>query len=161
MGKTRSIHKSAVLALFFILAPVFTSLAAGLPSERLEIDLKHGSEASFSVEVAATPEQREVGLMNRKAMAADHGMLFDFGIDRRVYMWMRNTLIPLDMLFVARDGTIVHIRENAEVLSEDIIDSHADVRFVVELNAGRVRALGIADGDRVSSPTIAAAAAGR
>ena len=69
--------------------------------------------------------------MNRRHMARDHGMLFDFGVTRRVMMWMKNTYLPLDMLFIAKDGKIETIRENAVPLSEAIIDSRVPIAFVL------------------------------
>ncbi|MBB4189545.1 uncharacterized membrane protein (UPF0127 family) [Sinorhizobium terangae] len=95
--------------------------------------------------------------MYRRQMAPDHGMLFDFGETRRVMMWMKNTYLPLDMLFVARDGTVRTIHENAVPLSEAIIDSGEPVAFVLELNAGTVKRLGIKPGDRLEGARIPAA----
>lgn len=152
----RTLLKSAVLALF--LSPALT-LAAELPNrETLTITKASGGSATFTVEVAATEDERRVGLMERKSMAQDRGMLFDFGETRPVYMWMRNTYIPLDMLFLDESGVIRHIRAETTPLSEDIIDSHAPARFVVEINAGLAAELGIAVGDRAESPAIAKAA---
>jgi uncharacterized membrane protein (UPF0127 family) len=92
--------------------------------------------------------------MNRREMAPDRGMLFSFGETRQVLMWMKNTYLPLDMLFVDKTGEIRTIRENAEPLSEAIIDSQVPVAFVVELNGGTVRARGIRPGDTVEGQTI-------
>jgi uncharacterized membrane protein (UPF0127 family) len=151
----RTLLKSAVLALF--LSPVLT-LAAELPNrESLTITKASGGAATFTVEVAATEDERRIGLMDRKSMAEDRGMLFDFGETRPVYMWMRNTYIPLDMLFLDDQGVIKHIRAETTPLSDDIIDSHAPVRFVIELNAGQAARLGIAVGDKAESPAIAKA----
>ena len=110
----------------------------------------------FMVEVADTPERRAVGLMHRPAMAADYGMLFDFKSDVQVAMWMRNTRIPLDMLFIARDGHIVNIAERAVPFSETTIPSKGPVRAVLELNGGTAARLGITPGDRVSHPMFKA-----
>ncbi len=92
--------------------------------------------------------------MYRKVMAPDAGMLFDFGMPRPVSMWMENTILPLDMLFIQGDGTISHIRENAVPYSRDVIDSRGPVKFVLELNAGRSKSLGIKVGDKVISKRI-------
>ena len=145
---------SAVLALFLCLA--FSAAAAGetFDSQPLTIVTKGGKSHAFTVELALTPRQREQGLMNRRAMAADHGMLFAFGETRQVFMWMKNTYIPLDMLFIAKDGRIRTIRENAEPLSEAIIDSQGPVDYVLELNGGTVKRLGIRSGHRVQSKLI-------
>lgn len=103
----------------------------------------------FAIEVADTDERRSNGLMFRAQMAPDAGMLFDFKIDAPVAMWMRNTLIPLDMLFIARDGRIVNIAERTVPHSETSIWSDGPVRAVLELNGGTVQRLGIRPGDRV------------
>ena len=106
----------------------------------------------FKVELAATPAQMEQGLMFRREMAADAGMLFDFKTPTVATMWMRNTLIPLDMLFVGADGRIVNIHERAVPQSDAIIAASAPVRAVIELNGGTAARLGIKPGDRVSYP---------
>ena len=106
----------------------------------------------FMVEFADTPERRAVGLMHRQSMPADHGMLFDFKTDAPVAMWMRNTRIPLDMLFIARDGRIVNIAERTVPFSETSIPSKGPVRAVLELNGGTSARLGIKPGDHVSHP---------
>jgi len=110
----------------------------------------------FMVELADTPERRAVGLMHRQSMPADHGMLFDFKADAQVAMWMHNTRIPLDMLFIAKDGRIVNIAERAVPFSETTIPSKGPVRAVLELNGGTSARLGIKPGDRVSHPMFKA-----
>jgi uncharacterized protein len=110
----------------------------------------------FMVEFADTPERRAVGLMHRQSMAADHGMLFDFKTDAPVAMWMRNTRIPLDMLFIDREGRIVNIAERTVPFSETSIPSKGAVRAVLELNGGTSSRLGIKPGDRVSHPMFKA-----
>jgi uncharacterized membrane protein (UPF0127 family) len=87
-------------------------------------------------------------------MPADHGMLFDFGTTRPVLMWMKNTPLPLDMLFLDAKGAVVSIQENAVPYSEAIIDSRAPVKYVIELNGGTAAKLGLKVGDKVSSATI-------
>jgi uncharacterized protein len=106
----------------------------------------------FTVEVAETPGQMEQGLMFRKTMAPDAGMLFDYKTPTLATMWMRNTLIPLDMLFVDAQGRIVNIQERAVPQSLDVIAAAAPVRAVIELNGGTAARLGIAPGDRVQHP---------
>jgi hypothetical protein len=106
----------------------------------------------FTVEVAETPEQMEQGLMFRRAMAPDTGMLFDYKTPTVATMWMRNTLIPLDMLFVDGRGRIVNIHQRAVPQSLDIIAAAAPVRAVIELNGGTAARLGIAPGDQVQHP---------
>jgi uncharacterized membrane protein (UPF0127 family) len=85
-------------------------------------------------------------------------MLFNFGTPRRVYMWMRNTYIPLDMIFIGADGRIGHIHRNAEPLSETIIDSQITTLYVLEVNAGEADRQHLQEGDRVVAPAIAATA---
>ena len=106
----------------------------------------------FTVELAETPAQLQQGLMFRPSLAADAGMLFDFKEPTVATMWMRNTLIPLDMLFVDANGTIVNIRARAVPKSDAIISAEAPVRAVLELNGGTAARLGIARGDRVLHP---------
>jgi len=103
----------------------------------------------FTVEVAETPEQMEQGLMFRRTMAPDAGMLFDYKTPIVATMWMRNTLIPLDMLFVDTQGRIVNIHERAVPESLDVIAAAAPIRAVIELNGGTAARLGIAPGDHV------------
>jgi len=103
----------------------------------------------FRVEVAETPAQMEQGLMFRRTLAPDAGMLFDYKAPTVATMWMRNTLIPLDMLFVDERGRIVNIRERAVPQSLDVIAAAAPVRAVIELNGGTAARLGIAPGDQV------------
>src|SRR5271169_2159357 len=103
----------------------------------------------FTVEVAETPGQMEQGLMFRRTMAPDAGMLFDYKTPTLATMWMRNTLIPLDMLFVDAQGYIVNIHERAVPQSDAVITAAAPVRAVVELNGGTAARLGIKPGDRV------------
>ena len=107
------------------------------------------SRHEFSVEIADTPAARSRGLMFRRSMPADQGMLFDFERDEMVSMWMRNTYISLDLLFIRKDGTIARIAERTEPLSERTISSGEPVRSVLELNAGTASRLGISVGDRV------------
>ncbi len=127
----------------------------GLPIETITIDTKAGPHA-FKVEVAADDQSRETGLMFRKTMAPDAGMLFDFHTPQEVSFWMENTILPLDMLFVRADGTIARVAENATPYSRATIPSGEPVQVVIELNAGRAEALGIREGERVHAPQFAA-----
>ena len=121
--------------------------ARPLPTETLEITTASGPHR-FAVEVAATSAARERGLMFRRRLAANRGMLFEFGPPQSVSFWMKNTLIPLDMLFVD-DGRIVSIARNATPLSETPIPSGAPVTDVIELRGGRAAEIAAAPGDRV------------
>ena len=118
---------------------------------RLVIETRDGPVA-FTVELVDTPETRNRGLMFRNELAEQHGMLFDFREVRPVDMWMKNTLIPLDMLFVRADGTIHHIAANAEPLSTRVIPSQGPVLAVFEIGGGEARRLGIAVGDTMRHP---------
>jgi hypothetical protein len=121
---------------------------AGL--DRLTIDTRSGAHL-FRVELASTDAQRERGLMFRRSLPADRGMLFDFETPQPVMMWMKNTYIPLDMIFIARNGRVTHIAENAEPLSESIISSDGPAFAVLEVNAGTAKRIGLAPGDKVEN----------
>jgi uncharacterized membrane protein (UPF0127 family) len=116
--------------------------------QTLEIASKTGVHA-FQVEMAITPEEKERGLMFRRELPEGQGMLFDFQFDQPVAFWMKNTYIPLDMLFIRADGRILRIAENTEPLSERNIPSGGPVRAVLEVIGGTAKKLGIAPGDRV------------
>jgi hypothetical protein len=113
-----------------------------------------GGTRKFMVELARTAEETQRGLMFRQYMPEDRGMLFDFREERLVTMWMRNTYIPLDMLFIRSDGTVHHIHERAEPMNESIIESRGPVRYVLEINAGVAAKLGLKAGDRVRHAII-------
>jgi uncharacterized membrane protein (UPF0127 family) len=106
----------------------------------------------FSIELALSDAQMEQGLMFRRSMAPDAGMLFDFKHPTNVTMWMKNTVIPLDMLFLDASGKIIDTHERAVPYSTDIIASAVPSRYVIELNGGTVARLGIKLGDQVTSP---------
>lgn len=103
----------------------------------------------FQVEIADDPMERARGLMFRKQMAADHGMLFDFSREQPVSFWMKNTPLSLDMLFVKEDGTIVAIAEDTTPFSTEGVPSGQPVRFVLEVLAGTSDKLDIEPGDRI------------
>jgi uncharacterized membrane protein (UPF0127 family) len=138
---------------------VFAAVAGGgsaaalqsFETSSLTIVSAHGRHR-FTVELAETPAQMQQGLMFRPSLAPDAGMLFDFKEPTVATMWMRNTLIPLDMLFIDANGTIVNIRARAVPESDAIISAAAPVRAVLELNGGTAERLGIAPGDRVLHP---------
>ena len=121
--------------------------------ERLEIASGDKSHV-FQVEVMKTPEGRAKGLMFRQHMADDRGMLFDFEREEPVAMWMRNTYIPLDMLFIRANGVVHRVHERAQPLDETTIPAGAPVRFVLELNGGTAAKLGIKAGDRIRHPLM-------
>jgi uncharacterized membrane protein (UPF0127 family) len=113
-----------------------------------------GKKLTFTVEIARNEAQREQGLMFRPSMAPDAGMLFLFDGPEMARFWMKNTLIPLDMLFVAADGHITNIFKRAVPMSESVIASAGPVVAVVELNGGTADHLGIKPGDLVHAPGV-------
>jgi uncharacterized protein len=115
----------------------------------LEITTKNGVHV-FAVEMAVTPEQQAKGLMFRRELPEGQGMLFDFGHEQPTSFWMKNTYIPLDMIFIRGDGRIAKIAENTVPLSEALVPSGGPVRAVLEVIGGTAKKLGIAPGDRVS-----------
>ena len=142
------------LLLFALSAGNAVAQFAQYPTAPLTIVTSTGPH-QFTVEVATTPEQLEQGLMFRRALAPDAGMIFDFKTPSRAAMWMKNTLIPLDMLFVDAGGRIVNIHERAVPGSLEMIAAAAPVRAVIELNGGSAARLGIRPGDRVIFPIFA------
>ncbi len=131
-----------------------TALLIGATAAAAEPLVIHtgGSAYKFEVEVVTTPETRAQGLMFRQSMAPNAGMLFIYPGEQPVSFWMKNTLIPLDMLFLKADGSIAHIAHNAVPHDETPIDSGAAVKAVLEVNGGTANALGIKEGDRVEYP---------
>ena len=143
-----------------VLPAVLLSLAlpltapARLPAQQLqelEILSRTGAHV-FGVEMAVTPEEQARGLMFRRELPEMQGMLFDFHAEQPTSFWMKNTYIPLDMIFIRGDGRILRIAENTVPLSEAMVPSGGPVRAVLEVIAGTARKLGIAAGDRVSHP---------
>jgi uncharacterized membrane protein (UPF0127 family) len=114
------------------------------------------TEHVFNVEIADTPETTSRGLMFRRELAPDAGMLFDFLDERPVSFWMRNTLIPLDMLFIRANGEVAKIHANAIPHDETPIPSGEPVRFVLEIPGGRAAELGISAGDVMVHPRVVA-----
>ncbi len=111
--------------------------------------LTGGREVKFDIELATTDTERERGLMYRREMGAYNGMLFDFHREMPVSFWMKNTFIPLDLVFIAADGAVRHVHPNAVPFSTDTIPSLHPVRGVLEINGGSARLLGIKPGDTV------------
>ena len=123
-----------------------------LPKQRLVIVGRDGTEHVFNVEMATATDQQTVGLMFRPTVPPDGGMLFDWGDERESTMWMRNTLAPLDMVFIKADGRIRSIAENTVPQSLATIPSRGKVRATLELAAGTTARLGIVVGDLVKAP---------
>ena len=120
-----------------------------LPKEKLVIVTSDGVRHDFNVEMAVSPSQQETGLMFRQSIPADGGMLFDWGQIRDSTMWMKNTVSPLDMVFINPDGTIRHIAENTTPRSLAAIPSGGPVRATLELAAGTAARLHLRVGDKV------------
>ncbi|MCW8915989.1 MAG: DUF192 domain-containing protein [Magnetovibrio sp.] len=116
----------------------------------LSITTQDGKRHDFEVELAITLKEQRHGLMYRKHLPQDRGMLFENRPPKRAIMWMKNTLIPLDMLFIHADGRIVYMAENTKPMSEKLIKSPFMVRYVLELAGGTVARLGLSLGDRVT-----------
>lgn len=139
---------AAALPAFARAATEPTTAQPTLPVEKLVIVGHDGRQHVFHVEMALTEPQQVTGLMFRKSVPADGGMLFDWGAPRESQMWMENTLVPLDMVFIKPDGTISHIAENTVPESEAIIDGGV-ARATLELQGGITQKLDIRVGDKV------------
>ena len=157
---SRFLRRTPLAFALLLLVSGLLPAAAQAPSEEaladhqlevVKVATKSG-ERSFTVEIANTPSQRARGLMFRTQLSERHGMLFDFGRDQEVRMWMKNTLIPLDMIFIQSDGRIHRIEQNTEPESLRLISSNGSVRAVLEMSAGTSKKYGLAPGDRVIFP---------
>ncbi|MFC3692109.1 DUF192 domain-containing protein [Chenggangzhangella methanolivorans] len=149
-----TLARLAAFAVVMTVALVSAALAAA-KLEPLTFETAGGAK-TFQIEVADTPKQREVGLMYRRSLPEDHGMLFDFGQPQEISMWMQNTYVSLDMVFVGADGRVLRVAEDTEPLSTRIVSSQGPARYVVELLAGSAKRIGLKPGDRVVHPRIGA-----
>lgn len=140
--------RRAALVFMLLVFALAAPMRARCNESRLVVETASGP-VEFTAELAITPAEQARGLMFRNTLAERHGMLFDFGKPREVTMWMKNTLISLDMLFIRADGTIHRIAEHTEPLSLDTISSNGDVKAVFEIAGGSAAALGIKAGDTV------------
>nr|WP_204165347.1 DUF192 domain-containing protein [Methylobacterium radiodurans] len=151
----RILRALALVALPLAAAPVLRPAAVhaqdAARTEPLTIATRAGPQR-FDVEVMRNDADRARGLMFRRSMAPNHGMLFDFERVEPVAMWMKNTYLPLDMLFIRADGTVARVAADTEPLSTATILSGEPVLAVLELNAGTAARLGIRPGDRVEHP---------
>ncbi|HEY8596628.1 MAG TPA: DUF192 domain-containing protein [Devosiaceae bacterium] len=138
-------------AIVFVFAQVLSACAM---SENTVVLHTAKGDFTFNVELAQTPDERAKGLMYRQELAKDAGMLFDFGSEQNVAFWMQNTLIPLDMIFVATDGTVRSIHVNARPMDTTPIPSGVPVRFVLEIAGGRSQEIGLEPGDRMENPRV-------
>lgn len=151
MGKRANKITASVLAVLTYLIVSGMGLAQSCDNDTVTITGGFGS-ANFTVEVAITPEEQAQGLMYRTSMAKMSGMIFEFPRPRPTSFWMKNTLLPLDMIFADQTGQIVNIHENAIPLDETPIFGGERIKFVLELNAGLVSLLGVTTGDHLSNP---------
>jgi uncharacterized protein len=151
-------YRLALVAALCISSPAITTMAQApeptgpqpeLPKEKLTIVTHGGTQHVFNVEMALKQDQQTVGEMFRPTVPEDGGMLFDWGFPRQSQMWMRNTLVSLDMVFINADGTIRAIAENTTPRSLAVIDSRGPVRATLELAAGVTAKLDIRVGDTV------------
>ena len=134
--------------LAFALVAASAAAASALPTTTISVETPKGP-TTFKVEVANDHASQEKGLMFRKTMAGNAGMLFDFHTTVMTTFWMKNTILPLDIIFIRADGTISSIAGNAVPYSEAPIPSSEPIRAVLEINGGRAKALGIEPGDKV------------
>ena len=137
------------VGLYFAFPPSYSSDVVTFDTAALSIEKAGGRRVHFDVEVAKNRDQLAQGLMYRKEMADDAGMLFLYPVQSRVAFWMKNTLIPLDMIFAGRDGVIRSVHRNAKPLDESHIAPPHLVFMVLEVNAGIVDAHGIQAGDKI------------
>ena len=152
-GLLRSVQYNFVLT--FLCALTFSVQAKDPVLEQLTIQTAAGATIIYQIEVARTPTQMQRGLMFRDTLPEDRGMLFIYKPERRARMWMKNTILPLDMLFIDAKGEIINIARNTTPYSLDTIDSGGEVRGVLELNAGQADKHGIVIGDTVKHAVFA------
>lgn len=143
---------SAGLAVLMMMAVAGSSLAACL-DDQVSLRWSKG-QARFTVEVADEFEERNRGLMHRDKLGQSAGMLFVYEEPQHARFWMRNTLIPLDMIFMNDQGLVTHIHEDAIPHDETPIDGGQGVRFVLEINGGLAKRLGIVEGAEMQNPVI-------
>ena len=117
-------------------------------TEKIDVSV-YNKNITFNVEVAKTIEERRIGLMYRKKLLNNEGMLFIFPREKIIQLWMKNTYIPLDVIFISENKVIVDIKKNMEKLSETIVKSKVKSRYALEFNAGLINKLDIKIGDKV------------
>lgn len=148
---TARLARTGAAGLFALVLVAQGTSAAGTETLVLKTD---SGEHRFHVELADTNEERALGLMYRRSLPEDGGMLFLYDRPRPATMWMKNTLIPLDMIFIAADGTVHRIESETEPFSTALISSEGDVLAVLEINAGQARKIGLKRGDKVLFPGL-------
>ena len=135
--------KFIYLILNFFLISFYT-----FSNEKIDVSI-YNKNITFNVEVAKTIEERRTGLMYRKKLLNNEGMLFIFPREKIIQLWMKNTYIPLDVIFISENKVIVDIKKNMEKLSETIVKSKVKSRYALEFNAGLINKLDIKIGDKV------------
>lgn len=152
MNSIYSIRAAGLAALFLFVH--LAGVLGGATTSRAEMKeilklITASGEHTFSVEVAETAEQKSRGLMFRRSLADDAGMVFPYAPPQEATMWMRNTYISLDMIFIRQDGIVHRIEAGTEPFSEAVIASHGNVAAVLELKAGIASKVGLKPGDKV------------
>ena len=135
--------KFIYLILNFFLISFYT-----FSNEKIEVSI-YNKNITFNVEIAKTIEERRTGLMYRKKLLNNEGMLFIFPREKIIQLWMKNTYIPLDVIFISENKVIVDIKKNMEKLSETLVKSKVKSRYALEFNAGLINKLDIEIGDKV------------
>jgi uncharacterized membrane protein (UPF0127 family) len=153
-GRTLTRRLAALLLGLSLFSLGWAGVAAAQALDKLEIVTSTGVHV-FSVEMAQTDAERERGLMYRRFMPPDRGMLFDFKREQPVMFWMKNTYISLDMIFISSAGVVTSIAADAEPLSERLIPSGGPCYGVLEVNAGVAASIGVKPGDKVRHPIFA------
>lgn len=153
MGPILKYWAGGLAALIFTVVLPCSLVAAPVSPAPVVVQTVQG-KVSFKVELALTPDEQQRGLMHRRSMPADAGMLFIYPRAGRLGFWMKNTLIALDIIFIGDDNKIVDIHENAQPLSLQIISPTGPARTVLEINGGLSARMGIAVGDQVRHPNL-------
>jgi uncharacterized protein len=153
VGRPMFAALAAVLgaALVAVWAP--GSVSAQMPREPVVLVTETGQH-TIDAEIADTPETKATGLMFRRSLAADKGMLFIYDKPQNITMWMKNTYISLDMVFADARGTIIRIARNTEPFSTDIIEAGGQAKVVLEVPAGTARRLNLKRGDTLHHPSV-------
>ena len=144
----------AAVRLAFVL--LLLSVASACSADNRGVFHTAKGDFAFNLEIADTEAQREKGLMFRTELAPDAGMLFDYHSEQQTAFWMQNTLIPLDMIFIAADGTVKTIHVNARPMDTTAIPSVVPVQFVVEIKGGRSEEIGLKVGDKFENSRVKA-----
>ena len=143
-------HKYHYSSLIILVISLFAGIACSAAlNDQLTIEGAKGHGHQLTIELALTPAQQETGLMYRTSLAKDSGMLFYLPVEQNCTMWMKNTLIPLDMVFISKEGTITKIVKNTIPYSLERISSGKKVSAVLELNGGTSDRLSLKEGDKV------------